>query len=695
VSGLIGRKLGQYEVVELLGKGGMATVYKGYQESIDRYVAIKVLPPHPGLDEQFIQRFQLEAKTIGGLQHPHILSLYDYGNEDDIIYLVMQYADGGTLGDLMIKGQPMNIKQAERFIRESASALDYAHRRDVVHRDVKPANILLDSEKHVFLADFGIVKMMSSGSNLTGTGIVGTPAYIAPEQGQGLSIDGRADVYSLGCMAFEMFTGRQPYQSDSPMQLIIKHMNEPTPDIIEFNPELNDAVNRVFKKVMAKDPDQRYQTATDFAEDLTSALHNNDESIIAVRAEVPLEDNQQRPISESNQPTIQQNTLADYGFDPTNPTNPPPTVILRESTNPLIILGGFGIIAVMVVIIAFLLISSQNDSETDNENVVAIDATAEIIEPTDIPSTPIPTVPTFGEIRYSTIDDLGDTVTVRLEGVAPLAEGEYVGWLKNTGSGNVLMLGTINIDSLGEGTLVYSDEERRNLPASFNAILITVETEMGDMHSDEVAYSGFVPLDVTNSLNSILVTAETGINGAGFLESALIETNFAIQHAGLAARATNVGGLRTHGEHTLNILNGEQEDYNGDGRGSNPGRGFGVYVFFDAIKDSLNNVIMMAPENINLQNNSEFIRVCVVNARNWADEVAELELTLIAAETVEEVEEEATRSTERASYMRDGFDQNENGTIEPFEGECGLTQIEEFSVLFGNVALQEGNIIDG
>ncbi|MBC8098240.1 MAG: serine/threonine protein kinase, partial [Armatimonadetes bacterium] len=185
-SSLVGRKIGQYEVKALIGRGGMATVYLGYQTNIDRQVAIKVLPPHPGLDTEFTQRFELEARTVAKLQHPHILQLFDYGSQDDILYFIAPYIEGGSLERLMQPG-PMEPALVEKLLREVAGALDYAHRQDIIHRDIKPGNILIDAEGHALLADFGIAKITSSGSNLTGTAVVGTPAYMAPEQAQGMS----------------------------------------------------------------------------------------------------------------------------------------------------------------------------------------------------------------------------------------------------------------------------------------------------------------------------------------------------------------------------------------------------------------------------------------------------------------------------------------------------------------------------
>ncbi|NJR12752.1 serine/threonine protein kinase, partial [bacterium] len=260
----IGQKLGQYEIQQLIKKGGMGAVYRAVQPSLGRAVAIKILPPHPTLDESVVQRFEREARTIGTLQHPHILPLYDYGRQDNILYLVMAYADGGSLAELMSDG-PLPLTLADRLVRETASALDYAHRRGIVHRDIKPANILLDSEGHALLADFGIVKIAADSSTLTGTAIIGTPAYMSPEQGQGDPTDNRSDIYSLGVMAFEMLTGRQPFTGETPMKVLLKHINEPIPSILDLNDQLPVTLQRVMRRVLAKDPGQRYGTAGEFA----------------------------------------------------------------------------------------------------------------------------------------------------------------------------------------------------------------------------------------------------------------------------------------------------------------------------------------------------------------------------------------------------------------------------------------------
>lgn len=269
---LIGQTLGQYRIVEQLGKGGMATVYKAFQPSLERYVAIKVLPPYFAHEEGFSQRFEREAKAIARLDHPHILPIYDSGQEGDVSYIVMRYVDAGTLKDVET-GEPLPIEQASNVVSQTAEALDYAHQNGVIHRDIKPANILLDRGEWVLLTDFGLARMVEVSQQLTASGVgVGTPAYMAPEQGQGTRVDGRADVYALGVVLYEMLTGRVPYEAETPLAVVLKHVTEPLTMPRLVNPDIPEAAELVILKAMAKNPDDRYQTAGDMAAALCNAV---------------------------------------------------------------------------------------------------------------------------------------------------------------------------------------------------------------------------------------------------------------------------------------------------------------------------------------------------------------------------------------------------------------------------------------
>ena len=273
MSDLIGKTIGQYEIVEKIGVGGMATVYKAYQASINRYVALKILPTQFAHDPNFVKRFTQEAKAIAALEHPHILPVYDFGTQEGMTYMVMRYIEGGTLAGLM--GQPMSNERIVEIVGNMARALDYAHSQGVVHRDIKPSNILMDKHGEALLTDFGIAKVMqdSGGTQLTGTGsILGTPEYMSPEQAEGVSVDHRSDLYSLGVVLYELLTGQPPYQAKTPLAVVLMHVKDPLPLPHTINPNVAEPLEQVVLKAMAKDRNQRYQTAAEMEQALKNAF---------------------------------------------------------------------------------------------------------------------------------------------------------------------------------------------------------------------------------------------------------------------------------------------------------------------------------------------------------------------------------------------------------------------------------------
>ncbi|MCB9446643.1 MAG: protein kinase, partial [Ardenticatenaceae bacterium] len=270
---LSGKTIGKYEIVEKIGRGGMAEVYKGYQKNLDRYVAIKLMHSFLISEQDFLKRFQQEARAMAALNHPNIVGVYDFDQyQEDTYYLVMEYVDGGTLKDkletLAKNKERLPLETSVRIVREVADALAYAHRRNMVHRDIKPANIMLDKDTgRALLTDFGIVKLVGGQTmGYTATGaLIGTPAYMSPEQALGQSGDERVDIYSLGVLLFQMVTGQLPYEADTPLAVVMKHVNSPTPMPISFNPDIPDALQAIILKAMAKIPEDRYATADELA----------------------------------------------------------------------------------------------------------------------------------------------------------------------------------------------------------------------------------------------------------------------------------------------------------------------------------------------------------------------------------------------------------------------------------------------
>lgn len=271
---LIGQSIGRYKIVESLGRGGMAEVFRAYQSSLDRDVAIKIMHSFLADEENFLTRFQREAKSMASLNHSNIVGVYDFDVQDGIYYIVMEFVSGGTLKErlesLAKNNEKMSLSESVRLVMEVADALAYAHSRKMVHRDIKPGNIMINDEGHAVLTDFGIAKILS-GPSFTATGaMIGTPAYMSPEQGLGQAGDERSDLYALGVLFYQMSTGQLPYDADTPLAVILKHVNEPIPEPQVRNEDLPAELSAVIVKAMAKDPAKRYQSAAEFAADLQS-----------------------------------------------------------------------------------------------------------------------------------------------------------------------------------------------------------------------------------------------------------------------------------------------------------------------------------------------------------------------------------------------------------------------------------------
>jgi serine/threonine protein kinase len=279
-------KIGRYEILSELGRGGMAVVYLARDPLMKREVAIKVLPRQFTFEEQFRVRFRREAEVIAALEHPGIVPIYDFGEEDDQPYIVMRYMPGGSLADRLRAG-PMSLAEIVAILEHIAPALDEAHDRGIIHRDLKPSNILFGKHDDPYLADFGIVKVVEDTAHLTGSGIVGTPYYMAPEISDSTAVLALTDIYALGVTLFQMLTGRVPYDAETPIGILMAHASRPIPQIRDVRSDLPDAIQTVIERAMSKDPASRYQTAGALVADLKAVLAGQSIGILPERT-VPL-----------------------------------------------------------------------------------------------------------------------------------------------------------------------------------------------------------------------------------------------------------------------------------------------------------------------------------------------------------------------------------------------------------------------
>ena len=265
------RRIASYTLLEPIGHGGMAVVYRARQDSLDRLVAVKILSENLAASSEFMERFRREARTAANLRHPNVITVFDFGQDErGVPYLVLEYIEGPTVADVMDAG--LDDNRIPDLLDQIAAGLDYAHARGVIHRDIKPGNVLMTDDGRAVLADFGLAWLLE-GAHLTMTGgVIGTPEYMSPEQASGEPVDHRADVYALGVMLYEMLVGERPFVAETPIAVLLQHLQDPPPSVLIARPDLPLAVAEVLDKALAKHPEDRYSSAGDLARAFRAAF---------------------------------------------------------------------------------------------------------------------------------------------------------------------------------------------------------------------------------------------------------------------------------------------------------------------------------------------------------------------------------------------------------------------------------------
>lgn len=357
---------GKYKILKRLGQGGMAEVYLAHQENLDRNVAIKLMHAFLVTEQDFLLRFKREARAMAAMNHRHIVAVYDfdvYG--ENTYYLVMEYISGGSLKDklanLAAKGEHLSLAESVKLAQQVADALDYAHSRQMVHRDVKPANIMLNDRGDAILTDFGIVKLVGGQSMAyTATGaLIGTPAYMSPEQALGKPGDGRSDIYSLGVLLFQMVTGKLPFDADTPLAVVMQHVNDPVPMPVTFNPDIPAGLQEIILRSLTKDPDLRYQTAGEMADALRHVDLNAPAATFMVNPSAPFTETVPAGTAVPKSATAVSPTHPDTAFSPTgdgtqvSPTTGTITAVPTPKKRPIWLFILLGVLLIGAVATAF------------------------------------------------------------------------------------------------------------------------------------------------------------------------------------------------------------------------------------------------------------------------------------------------------------------------------------------------------
>ncbi|MCW2876648.1 MAG: Serine/threonine protein kinaselike protein [Sphaerisporangium sp.] len=373
---LIGAQVADYLVEAVVGRGGMATVYRARDHRLGRAVALKVLAPQLSQDQRFRDRFVRESRLVAGIDHPNIIPIYEAGESGDLLFIAMRYVEGADLRKLIQDSGPMPVPRAYRLFSQIAAALDAAHQHGLVHRDVKPANILVAEgsdrdPEHVYLTDFGLTKSTFSEAGLTSHGhFMGTPRYVAPEQIRGLPVDGRSDLYAFACVVYEALTGLPPFQRDTELALLYAHVSHDPPPLTPYRPDLPHAVNQVMARALAKSPTDRFGTCQQFVAALRDAISGEDQHhsppegrsawsappsppVTSAPAPGPLEQ------ADAGRPTASIRSLSPLGRgESLSQTRPPGTgQPARRRRLPMGALIGAGAVLVSIAVAATLLVS--------------------------------------------------------------------------------------------------------------------------------------------------------------------------------------------------------------------------------------------------------------------------------------------------------------------------------------------------
>ncbi len=660
----------------------MAEVYLGTHTTLHRDVAVKILRHSYVDDPRLLERFELEARAVAKLRHPNIVQVFDFDTVDDQPYLVMEYISGPSLSKylsaLHARNGRLELPLVDRLLNGVASALQYAHESGVVHRDVKPGNILLTSRSlqiipgetmpldfEPVLTDFGLVRFLDSARQTTVGQTAGTPAYISPEQAMGITTDGRTDIYSLGIVLYEMLSGKVPFDGETTMSVLLKHLNEAPPPI----PGLSPNRQAVLDRALAKNADDRFQEPREFAAAFHAALQQSSDARTLASIPRPANSPQEKKLVPARR---------------------------QRSWMPAILAGALVVLVGASLVFTRMLPAAPADTPT-----------APTASDTPVYSVPLTLGPT-GVLRFQDGNAvLNRAVLVAYAMPAPPPGSQYQAWLAN--GTERLSLGILQVDGSGQGELTFDAPRTANLLATYSGVQITLEPKAGSdaNGSGDLVYAYTLPEAALIYLRQLLVTFADTSEQAGLIQGLTRDAELIDEAASSMLSAYEAGdsaGARINAEAMMNLLVGQKspdhKDWNGDGQISDPGDGYGFLRngdnlgYIQAVYSHADYAVTASGGARNITDNGEDVQACAQNFASRATELQKIVRTILEANSLSDVEPEIRRAADLASRILNGIDVNGNGTVEPVTEECGVRVAHEYAYHMADMPLLPVNALN-
>ena len=703
-SNWVGKTLGKVQIDTLIARGGMAEVYLGTHTTLDRKVAVKIMRNPSEEHSDDLERFQREAKVIASLRHPNIVQVYDFDTIDNDPYLVMEYVEGPSLSTylhhLHKKNKTLPLPHVARMLGSVSSALQHAHNNKIIHRDIKPGNILLASHSKVIepdkplpddfepvLTDFGLIRFLDSARQTTTGVTAGTPAYMSPEQAQGEATDGQTDIYSLGIVLYEMLAGKLPFDGETTVGILLKHVNEPPKPIDGISPFMQS----VLDKALAKDPKERFQSPAEFAKAFSASVDINPSTL-------------QMEVLPSGPSTLQTESLS---------TEHAPKKMSQPKRSGWMRMAIIGAIALVLGTFIFINGFPSSASEPETNTAPAAEDTSTSALPTSTitkTNTPVPiNLETSLVIHFRDENAIADQAFLEVNRVPAPPEGQkYEVWLFNIR--DRISLGILSLDTAGSGELIYTDEQGENLVARYDQAEITLEPEedSNSRPTNLVAFTFTWPEAGTVHLRTLLSSFPAAPEELALIQGFYTDVKRINELAGemdTAYASGNDSLVRQSAEAIMNLIVGSQspqyKDWNEDGLIADDSTGFGFELngsnlgYLGAIYTEADNAIKSSNPSQPILRYGESLMINVQNTAQISLQLQDLVVEILEAPEGADIKGQIANVVVLTDQMLNGRDLNNNDFIEPDLGEGGAQAAFTFAYAMADMPLESTGLIAG